>query len=68
MKNERDSIVFQTKLGNIKDALNMLLDKGIITANTYIDFLIRVLEIETMEELNNLIADVANICKTRGLN
>ena len=65
--NERSSVVFQTKLGNVKDALNMLLDKGLITTDLYVKFLIRILEIETMKELDNLVTDVASVCKTKGL-
>lgn len=66
-ENERYSIVFRTKLGNVKDALNMLMDKGIITADTYIKFLIRILEVSTMQELDSLVTEVAEICKTKGL-
>ena len=62
-KDNRNSIAFQTKLGNVKDAVNMLLDKGIIDANTYIQFLVRVLEVRAMEELDQLVTDVARTCR-----
>jgi hypothetical protein len=65
-KDDRSSIVFRTKLENVKDALNMLLDKGIITADTYIKFLVRMLEVRTMEEVDELITQVAELCKRGG--
>jgi hypothetical protein len=66
-KNDRGSLVFQNKLGNVKDALNILLDKGFITSDVYMRFIVRILELETMEELDNLVTEVAQICKAKGL-
>lgn len=65
-KDDRDSIVFRTKMNNVKDAINMLLDKGIIDVDTYTSFLIRILEVNAMEDLDELVTEVAQICKGRG--
>jgi len=65
-KNDRDSIVFRNRLDSVRDAINMLLDKVIIDTDTYVSFLVRILEVRAMEDLDELVSEVTQICKERG--
>ena len=63
MRDDTASVLFRIKLSNIKEIINVLLDKGIITSEVYVEFLIRILETKTFEGLSQIAHDIAELCK-----
>ena len=65
MGDDGESHVFETKISSIKEELRMLRDQGIIDDGTYTDFSFLTSTAKTLDQLDQLSEDLAEIRQNR---
>lgn len=63
MEENRESLVFKTKVSNIKEELRKLREAKIIDHKTYLDFCFLASNAMSLDQLEELTRDLAEICQ-----
>ncbi len=61
-----DKKTYNQRSTTVNNAINGLLDAGLISTTTYAEFLMRLLDARTEYDLDRIIEDVKGLCKKGG--
>lgn len=65
MRENSESLVFKTKMSDIREELRLLREQGIISDGTYMDFYFLTSTATTLDQLDQLTQDLAEICQDK---